>query len=157
MCLAKTRYANKSPSVFAIWLSSATTPAKLLCHTCVTLQEGQIYSSYHYASGINQLPSKDESPLQTSLQCWPWTHCKSRHIPSRLQFACSFAQKPQLLMTPGVWLLKCILQCHKGCCFKPTERLHTVTLCAPVKVARGTNCSPGLHFLFFSCAEPQQR
>ncbi len=99
-------------------------PAKLLCHTCVTPQEGQNYSSYQYASGTNRLPSKDESPLQTSLQCWPWTrtlnlHCKSRHIPSCLQFACSFTQKPQLLMTPGVWLLKRILQCHKGRCLNP--------------------------------------
>lgn len=88
-------------------------------------------------------------------------HCKSRRIPVHLQFACSSAQK-----NPGAFGLRCKAfndansltaetypSVPQGPLFKPSERLHTVTLCAPVKAARGTNCSPGLHFLFLSCSK----
>lgn len=143
--------------------------AKSLCHTCVTPQEGQVYCLCQYASGISQLLSKEENLVFFALQHNVFQrsvrasnlHCESRHIPAHLQFACSSAQK-----TLGAFGLQCKAfndansltaetypSVPQGPLFKPTERLHTVTLCAPVKAARGTNCSPGLHFLFLSCSK----
>lgn len=147
---------HKSPTVFD-WAQTPLRP-----NVSVTLASLRRKARFTVCVNMHQELAKEEKPFfffcpERQLQHNVFQrcvraanlHCESRHIPIRLQFACSCAQKNPKTFNDANSLTA---ETYPSV-FKPSERLHTVTLCAPVKAARGTNCSPGLHFLFFSCSK----